>query len=429
MKTENRHMKKIISLYILLAIAFTSFAGDTLKIMQYNLLYYDKVTQWCSEANNSVEQKNDYLKTITSHYKPDIFTVNEMNGNSQSTDKLLNNVFNITGLNNYKRADYTGSYLVNMLYYNSEKLALKSQSYILTSPRITDVYQLYYKSDNLQNTDTVFITCIVMHLKAGSNTSDATTRETSSEQIMSYIQNYGIEGNIFLMGDFNVYTSSEKAFQNFLQPTNSGVQLVDPVNALGNWHDNANYSAYHTQSTHTESGCPSSGGMDDRFDFILASKPAMEGSKGIVYVNDSYWAFGQDAARFNGSLIDSPINTSLPSDVIDALYNMSDHLPVVMSIYADTKLLSNPTTEMRPTEIIDFVNPVNEVLTLRFKGERDAKVRVSLINQNGSVMLNSKTLMVPNGTYNYNVQKLSAGVYVLKVKSANFTFTNKIVIL
>ncbi|MDY0200328.1 MAG: T9SS type A sorting domain-containing protein [Tenuifilaceae bacterium] len=420
-------MKKILSLYILLVVVLTSFAGDTLKIMQYNLLYYDKITQWCSEANNSVERKNEYLKTITSHYKPDIFTVNEMNGSSQSTDKLLNNVFNTNGLSNYKRAEYTGSYIVNMLYYNSEKLALKSQSYILTSPRITDVYQLYYKSDNLQNTDTVFITCMVMHLKAGSNSSDASKRETSSEQIMSYIQNYGIKGNVFLMGDFNVYTSSEKAFQNFLQPTSPGVQLVDPVNALGKWHDNANFSAYHTQSTHTESGCPSSGGMDDRFDFILASKPVMQGSMGVIYVNNSYWAFGQDGNRLDGSLIDEPTNTSLPPAVINALYNMSDHLPVVMSIYADTGLLSSSTIDTNSTQIIDFVNPVNDSLTLRYKGQMDAKVSVSLINQNGSVVLNSKTAMSPNGTYYYNVQGLPSGVYILKVKSKHINFSNKIV--
>ena len=420
-------MKKILLLYILLVTVFSSFAADTLKIMQYNLLYYDKVTGWCTELNNNVEQKNDYLRTITSFYQPDIFTVNEMNGNSQSTDKLLNNVLNQNGLSKYKRADYTGSDIVNMLFYNSEKLELKSQSYVLTKPRIVDVYQLFYKSDDLQNTDTVFITCFVMHLKAGSKPDEATKREVASEQIMGYIQNYGIKGNIFLMGDFNVYSSSEKAFQNFLTPTNSGVQLGDPLNALGNWHNNPSYSAYHTQSTHTETGCASSGGMDDRFDFILASKPVLDGSMGVIYVDGSYWAFGQDGKRFDGSLIDSPTNTTLPPEVINALYNMSDHLPVVMKIFADTKLLSNPVKEIKSTQIFDFANPVNELLTLKYNGESEADVKVSLINQNGSVMLNTKVHLIPSDSYNFNVQNLSAGVYVLKIKSRKFTFTSKIV--
>ena len=419
-------MKKVISIYILLTITLSSIAGDTLKIMQYNLLYYDKVTSWCTESNNNVEQKNEYLKTITSFYQPDIFTVNEMNGSSTSTDKLLNNALNTDGINRYKRAEYTGSYLVNMLYYNSDKLALKSQSYILTSPRITDVYQLYYKSDNLQNTDTVFITCVVTHLKAGSDGDDRTKREVASKKIMDHIQNYDIKGNIVLMGDFNVYYHTEPAFQNFLKSTSSGTQLIDPIDKLGSWHNNESYAAYHTQSTHTASGCHSSGGMDDRFDFILASKPVMEGTKGAIYVNDSYWALGQDGKRFNGSLIE-PTNTSLPPSVIDALYNMSDHLPVVMSIFADTKLLSSPKTELNPSQIIGFTNPINDILTLNYRGDRNAKVKVSLISQNGSVMLNKPTRMQPNGRYFYNMQNFSNGLYILKVESGSFTFTSKII--
>ncbi|HZJ74855.1 MAG TPA: hypothetical protein VFC87_08630, partial [Perlabentimonas sp.] len=110
-------MKKLVSLYLLLIVVLTSFAGDSLKIMQYNLLYYDKITDWCTVWNNNVEDKNEYLKTITSFYKPDIFTVNEMNGSPASTDKLLNNALNTDGVGYYKRANYTGSYIVNMLYY------------------------------------------------------------------------------------------------------------------------------------------------------------------------------------------------------------------------------------------------------------------------------------------------------------------------
>ncbi|MDD2550133.1 MAG: T9SS type A sorting domain-containing protein [Bacteroidales bacterium] len=419
-------MKKLVSLYLLLIVVLTSFAGDSLKIMQYNLLYYDKITDWCTVWNNNVEDKNEYLKTITSFYKPDIFTVNEMNGSPASTDKLLNNALNTDGVGYYKRANYTGSYIVNMLYYNSEKLALKSQSYILTSPRITDVYQLYYKSDNLQNTDTVFITCIVTHLKAGNGSDEREARKTASEKIMRYIQNYNIKGNIFLMGDLNVYYGSEPAFQSFLQPTSSGVQLVDPINRVGYWHDNESYAAYHTQSTHTSGGCHSGGGMDDRFDFILASKPIMEGSKGVTYVKDSYWAFGQDGNRLNESLI-NPTNTTLPTEVIDALYNMSDHLPVVMSIYADTELLSSPKPEVNSSQIVGFTNPVSNILTLDYRGDRNTNVEVSLVSQTGSIMLNKPTHMVPNSTYHYNLQNFSTGIYILKVAAKNFTFTDKIV--
>ena len=72
-------------------------------------------------------------------------------------------------------------------------------------------------------------------------------------------------------------------------------------------------SDYHTQSTHSENtGCAASGGMDDRFDFILISKNIKQGSKGVKYLSDAYWAVGQDGKHFNESINSSPTNTSVP---------------------------------------------------------------------------------------------------------------------
>ena len=59
------------------------------------------------------------------------------------------------------------------------------------------------------------------------------------------------------------------------------------------------------------------------------------GLKGLRYVNGSYRAVGNDGNHFNSPIIGAPTNSSEPSNVIDALYIMSDHLPVYMETYVN----------------------------------------------------------------------------------------------
>jgi hypothetical protein len=348
-----------------------------------------------------------------------------MNGSTTSVDLLLNNVFNLGDVDNYKRGSYTGSYLVNMLYYNTSKLALKSQSYILTSPRITDVYNLYYKSDDLENSDTTFITCIVTHLKAGNTSGDASDRAIAAQQIMSYMNNRGLNGNILFMGDFNVYTSSETAFQRFMTPTAAGMQLFDPVNALGDWQNNIQFSSYHSQSTHTYGDCHSGGGMDDRFDFILASESVMEGTRGLKYIEDSYWAYGQDGNRLNQSLI-SPSNTTLPSSVLSALYNMSDHLPVVLKLEIDSDLYTGTVNQDFNSQKIKVINPVSSSLIMWSEGNKTETVNLQIINLQGSVVLEKQITLSPREKISIPTN-LDPGIYLLRTKGTNQRFVTRIV--
>ncbi len=415
----------LISVFVLYLVK-SLIADDTIRVMHYNLLYYDKTTDFCTPSNNDVNRKNVNLQTITSEFRPDIFTVNEMNGSVSSVDKLLNNVFNINGSSTYKRANYTGSYLVNMLYYNTEKLELKSQSYVLTSPRITDMYRLYYKSEDLINGDTIFITCIVGHLKAGSYQSNIDDRKLAAQQIMAHINNRKLTGNILLMGDFNLYTAQESAFQQFMTPTSTGIRFFDPVNAIGNWHDNSNFAMHHTQSTRTSGDCHSGGGMDDRFDFILASEAVMEGTAGAQYVVDSYWAYGQDGERLNSSLI-SPENKSLPADVIDALYQMSDHLPVTLKLYVDNTLLSTPAIDSDVPSRFRVVNPIGGTINFWSLLNSPQAIDFEILNQQGSLLMRQSFTVYPNEKNSVNASSLTSGLYILKIKGSNFIYSTRIV--
>ena len=415
----------IFTIIILLA-TLCAKGGDTIRVMHYNLLYYDMNTSWCTSINNNVNDKDTYLKTITSHFKPDIFTVNEMNGRASSTDRIIDNVLNTDGDSHYQRANFTGSYLVNMLYYNSRKLALKSQSYILTSPRITDVYRLYYKSDDLTKGDTTFITCFVTHLKAGSYDENVYDRSQAASQIMNYINNYNITDNVLFMGDFNVYSSAEPAFQSFMTETASGFQFNDPINALGDWNNNYSYAPYHTQSTHTSGDCHSGGGMDDRFDFILTSQPIIEGSAGITYAKNTYWSYGQDGKRFNQTLI-SPTNTSLPTNVLSALYKMSDHLPVTLKLYVDKNPLLNIDTFNNPSGKIRIKNPVIQNISIWSDYEKAEQVTLTITNQLGGVVLKKLLTLYPNEQHTISAANISPGMFLIDIRGKNISFTTKLI--
>jgi len=112
-------------------------------------------------------------------------------------------------------------------------------------------------------------------------------------------------------------------------------QLTIIVSSPGNWNNNSSYASIHTQSTRSgiigDGG--SFGGMDDRFDFIFFTDDLVSGANKLTYVPNSYTAVGNDGNHFNKSINSSPINTSAPTNVIDALYIMSDHLPIALKAY------------------------------------------------------------------------------------------------
>jgi endonuclease/exonuclease/phosphatase family metal-dependent hydrolase len=142
-------------------------------------------------------------------------------------------------------------------------------------------------------------------------------------------------------GDFNFYRSTDDGFE-WLTMSGTG-QAFDPINRVGSWHDSSNFRDVHTQSPCAESVgvCLGAiGGMDDRFDFQLVTAGLLDG-EGFGYLPGSYHAFGNNGSTFNqninervgGQLINSysftGVTSYTKSQILDALWTASDHLPVV----------------------------------------------------------------------------------------------------
>lgn len=411
---------RIILLGLLLSVR-SLLAQDTLTVMQYNLLYYGEITGFCNNSNNSLQYKDPYFKTILNHVRPDILTVNEISQNESIHQHLLDNVLNINGISHFQRAqrrNAANSNIVNQLYFDSRKLRLKAQYTAQTHVRDVDVYELYYNSNDLPMGDTAFIVCVVAHLKAGNTSGDANSRKIMAENTMRFLETRWADQNVMFMGDFNFYSGFEAGFQTMINYSNPNMRFIDPIGQIGDWNNNAFYAPIHTQSTHTSSNnCKSSGGLDDRFDFILISDEVRFGTRNVRYIQSSYKAVGQDGLRFDGTINGPPQNAVVPQDVADALFHMSDHLPVTLKLRVDKVIgLNENNTSPFLAELAP--NPAQQQTRLSFYQSLAENVSVEIIDLKGTKVSSYNWLQSP-GKHQVEIETsgLKPGVYILRIRS------------
>ncbi|MHC4481814.1 MAG: dockerin type I domain-containing protein, partial [Planctomycetota bacterium] len=135
-------------------------------------------------------------------------------------------------------------------------------------------------------------------------------------------------------GDFNMYGSGEGAWSRMYAAGNA--QSADLANAPGEWDGNKDFREYHTYRTGYGLD-PDANAMNSRFDFMFATDELTDGA-GLDYVDKSFQVFGNDGTHDLHAHIDSNSNeVELDPDVLKALKNASDHLP----IFADFEILTS----------------------------------------------------------------------------------------
>ena len=428
---------------MLLAIVFCSLLNaqtsyQEIRIMTYNLLSYRTTNGQCTSNNNNPTNKDTYLKDIVQYVDPDILVCNEIGSQTVNSDRILTNALNYAGINKWNKAEYSnnGSNLVNMLFYDSTLVGLRSQFNLdrdlqnNSLVRVIDFYRLYYKDPALKlGGDTTFFVVGVAHLKAGSTSSDEQERARATLAVMDYLKNSVNDEAVFFCGDLNVYSSNEAAFQNLVSYPTISERFYDPINSLGGWNNSPLFASIHTQSTrsgNTNSGCFSSGGCDDRFDFILMSnKIVNDPSYKIQYVNNSYEAVGNDGLHFNKGLKDLPANISTPSSIVDALYNMSDHLPVSAEFKVAKLGLGLEDTQFFPQ--FAFENPIESKLEIFIQSNGPSEeCQIEIQNMQGQVLHSSSFQTDANSTYRFRHDfQYKSGVYLISIIQNGYRSTKR----
>ncbi len=416
--------------------ALAAKAQDTLTVMQYNLLYYGNYNSGfadCYETNNNTQRKDECIRTIMDYVKPDIFTVCEFGATQTLLDDFLRHNLNVNGVDYWKSdniINYTGSSIINHIFYDSRKLGLSKHVALRTTPRDTDVYELYLRTPGLAAGDTIKLVCIVAHPKAGQNYEDS--RRVLMQTAMDHVNQHYPTDNVLIMGDFNMYGASESGYRLLTQTySNPSVCFMDPLSftgGVGQWNNNSQYAAFHTQSTRSYSDeCFSSGGLDDRFDFILMADEIAFSYNHMRYVQGSYKAVGNDGRHFNQS-IDQNGNDAVPAAVAEALFDGSDHLPVTMKIAVDVKL-GVEDYEAQSLQASVAPNPASDFANVSFYNPADGDIQFDLYAPQGQ-LLRHESAGFGEGPQQFrlSLQTLPKGFYLLRIKhSSGWNQTLKVI--
>jgi endonuclease/exonuclease/phosphatase family metal-dependent hydrolase len=406
-------MRHTIIFLSLLFFSISCYSQNTIKTMFYNVL-------WFPELNPN---RIDLLQEVLQDYEPDIFMVCELQS-QEGADAILNIGLNGDGNSNFSAAPYFenqsgGGNLQQALFYRNDMFVLENTEIINTPVRDINKYTLLLNTAN-QDTNPIRIYAYVTHLKSSQGGANQQLRLSMVEAFVNDTQQLEEDAYVLFAGDFNIYTSTEPAYLEILDQTNN-IAMADPINTPGAWNNNEDFTAVHTQSTRTSSsgfGGGAGGGLDDRFDFIMVSQNMMTDSN-LGYKADSYKAYGNNGNCYNNDINDINCGGVYNQVIRDALYNMSDHLPVVMELETDQEIVLLNVPQNSPLQPFSLKNTlVSDVITIYNPGDNTKDDRFGIFNTLGQELLEFKT---STNTTILNVAKFVKGVYYITNKSSNQT--------
>jgi endonuclease/exonuclease/phosphatase family metal-dependent hydrolase len=411
-------MKRITSiLFLLIAFNCKGQTNYEVKIMSWNVLNWPT-----SNTVTDTSFRCPGYRTVVNYAQPDILVTTE-NTDTTSSPWFRDQVMN-TGIYHYEYGTFINGYdSDNAIYYRDSLFEFVSNVPIATALRDISHYTLIFKSTG----DTLHI--FSLHLKASQGYELERGQEIA--QLRQVTNAFPAGTNFLVAGDFNIYESNEPAYVGLLDDNISDDGHVnDPLHLTGVWN-HAIYAPYHTQSTRFNSGGiggGSGGGMNDRFDMILYSN-GIEQPTGMYYIPGTYANIGNDGSHYDQAVNFGP-NSSVPDDVADALFDVSDHLPVTL------KLMIGPTAgiEELKSSISDvevFPVPVTNNFQVRFSVRKKSEVQFLITDQTGRLVYATQSLGFEPGEkyHSFDLKnELKPGFYFLSVKFDNNLISKKIIL-
>lgn len=405
-------MKKNIT-FLFLLVSLFGYSQETLNAMFYNVFKF---------PNSLPPNRQIILRDILDDYKPDLFMICEL-----ATENGANLILN-TSLQNqvdpYARAVFipdlsnTADPLQTMVFYNQRKLTLVDQQTLLTVYR--DINQYSFQL-NVDSTEPINLEVFVAHLKSSTGPANRQMRFDMVEAVTQQLQNL-TQPNTYVLfaGDFNFYNATEAGYQKILDPTNA-IKLLDPINAPGSWQDNTSFSYLHTQSTRLSSSgfggganAGAGGGLDDRFDFIMMSENFNTSSR-FSYVNGSYNAYGNNANCLNKSVNDTTCTGVFSQTLRNNLYNMSDHLPVVMQFQIHEPLTTKSFKKERNLMWFESSNIVEDEVVVGINSDKRNQQNTNLYVYNTIGQLVETVEVNNQSSVLISTQKLASGIYFIRL--------------
>ena len=423
--------KKAGLFFFLVLFTSLNFGQTRIKAMMYNILNYSD-----SEVS---QNKTPFLSTILNEVSPDLLMVCEL-VDEIGSNYLFENAI-IPHNEDFKKAPFeenqSGSYsLQQMVYYNSNKLIFEESRVITADTRDINQYTFKINTENAE-INPIRMEVFVTHLKASTGSSNRQRRLNSIQSFVSYTNTIANDSYVLFAGDFNFYTSNEEGYQ-YLIDNRNPIIMIDPINRpaptfpddgvdyfnYDNYDstyfwNNSSFSDIHSQSTRTSNSgliddSGSTGGLDDRFDFIMMSEN-LNTSSDLFYVNDSYQVVGNNGNCYNSQISNSNCSGTYSQTLRNALIEFSDHLPIVMEIETPENTLSTYTLSK-----INFIssNITQDYLKIFLTDKLD-KNTIKIYTINGQLIRIKTPINSSENSLTIDVRHLSKGIYYLSHQKLN----------
>ena len=325
--------------FVCIAALFQFFFGSPQVLGQLRIVSYNTAT---GEPGGGQTQPRPGLDTILEAIgnenvggvaRPiDVLLLQEQSSSATTTQTIVNQLNAIYGAGTYDLSTLDGGTWGAGrpgLVYNTQTIELENQVTIGNLSSNGAVRQtLRYRLQPIGYGDEAEFYVYNSHYKASTGDDNEARRNVEANAIRGNSNSLGEGTNVIYAGDFNIRSSSEGSYQTLLAP--GAGQAFDPVDRPGTWNSRATFIDLHTQSP-SDGTVPGliTGGVDDRFDFQLVSGEMLDG-EGLDYLPGSYHVFGNNGTHGLDRPINSSTNTAQPSNILDLLARVTDHLPVVV---------------------------------------------------------------------------------------------------
>lgn len=321
---------------VLLALLCAAPA-HALRLVSYNILSY---------PGSSGTARAPYYRTILAPLDADVIVTGEMSSSSGGETQFLNEVLNVMEPGQWAAVPFVnGNDSDAACFYRISAVQFLGQWGFYPNPanllRLVHVYRLKPAGYAAAAAE---VRVYAAHLKASDTSADAAQRLAEVTGLRDSMNAMPVGTHALALGDFNFYRSTEAGYQKFLESQANNTGRVYDLLPAGSWHDGASYAAIHTQSPCKVTPCASgaaTGGLDDRFDFILPTYNLGTG-QGLGVLTGTCIPVGNDGLHLNLNITDAPV---IPEGAAyaTALKLASDHLPVRIDLRAPSKISTDAT--------------------------------------------------------------------------------------
>lgn len=368
----------------------------------------------------------EILGDIIEEIDPDIFMVCELQS-EEGADIILNTSLNRNG-EIYARAPFIPSRSgalehQQLIFYKRKMFTLESTEALPTEIRDINYFRLKLNTAD-QTTDPVVMNIFVTHLKSSPGNANEQLRLGMVNQFLNKTETLDEDSFVIFAGDFNFYTSQEPGYMALTSETNF-ITMSDPINRPGHWHENMNYTDIHSQSTRIYAGpfgAGAGGGLDDRFDFILLSENMLEDPK-LKYISDSYQAYGNNGNCYKNNVHSRDCTGYYSGRIRNKLYNMSDHLPIVLDLETNKEIVLGTTSHTYENQIRLRETIIKDFLNIELNSDSVHAVTFEIYSIFGQKIMDFN--MTNQDSISVNLDFLSDGMYFLKTnlpQSPTFKF-------